>query len=272
MTSETSSSIISSRVSESGRELYEMQDGLTIEWCGPEAAPASLSARQAKALGLWTSGTYGQPGSGSSSSIALTSSLASRLQASLASRGSTLFRLTWKERTTPSGRSISALRASALRTSDSDCGGWASPAAHEPGGTPEQHLARKEAAVARGVQMGAKAVTHLSLQAQWSTPRANKRRFPDAHGSQEAPWPTTTTRDWKSSASNLHGQNARPLNEVARLSGPTSTGFLAETEKPGQLNPAHSRWLMGLPPAWDDCAVMAMQSFSRSRRRSSGPA
>jgi hypothetical protein len=26
-----------------------------------------------------------------------------------------------------------------------------------------------------------------------------------------------TTRDWKSSASNQHGVNARPLNEVARL-------------------------------------------------------
>jgi DNA (cytosine-5)-methyltransferase 1 len=36
-------------------------------------------------------------------------------------------------------------------------------------------------------------------------------------GSSESRLPTPTARDWKSSASNLHGSNARPLNEVAAL-------------------------------------------------------
>lgn len=286
--SEATTSTTSSLALEYGQPLYERPGGPTTDPSGPAVAPASLSARQAKAAGLLTSGICGQAGSGSSSSAALQSSLESRLAASPALVGSTLFRLTLKARATPLGRRIWALRASALRTSDNDFGSWASPAAQEAGGTPERFLERK----ANDGRMGV-SLTSLSLQAQWSTPRANKRGFPDAHGSHEAPWPTTT-RDWKSSASNLHGQNARPLNEVARLahyntpratdgsnggpnqaggallaSGERPTGSFARTENGGQLNPEHSRWLMGLPVGWGHCVVMATLYASPSRKRSS---
>jgi len=80
---------------------------------GPAVALASLSARQAEQAGLLTSGTYGPTGIGSSRSAALQSSLGSKSLAKTASAGSILYRLTWKERVTPSGRSICALRASA---------------------------------------------------------------------------------------------------------------------------------------------------------------
>lgn len=81
---------------------------------GAPASLVSLSARQASNLGLLMSGTFGPPATISSNSVALTELLGSRLRARLAWSGSILYRLTWKQRVTPSGRSISALRASAL--------------------------------------------------------------------------------------------------------------------------------------------------------------
>jgi len=107
--------------------LIEPDGGTVTGRSGQDRALASLSPRQAKEMGLLTSGTYGLRGSTLSSSADLASSLASRYRAKTRSLGSTLFTLIWKVRYTPSGRPIFAVRASGLRTSDRDCTSWPTP-------------------------------------------------------------------------------------------------------------------------------------------------
>lgn len=129
MTLQDSISAISSPGSADGRLPSVAQDGPTVARHGQHHAPASLSARQAKGLGLLTSGTYGPPHIGLSASAALSWSLASNLAALTRTTGSTLYKLTWKPWAMPSGRLRFRLRASARRTRETVLIGWPTPIA-----------------------------------------------------------------------------------------------------------------------------------------------
>ena len=297
---------ISSPELASGPSPCDKPDGPMTRRFGQDHALASLSARQAKEAGLLTSGTSGPRFTFLSSSASLQSSLASRLQAATAMLGSTLYRMTWKQRVMPSGRLKPSLAASALRTSDPEITGWPTPrAADSQGGVePDGATGRKLFTLAakaawptptvgnaNGSQMakgasatgrrsdGSKATVSLNAVVRltgWHTPLARDGDKLDA----TPPAIEKRMRDGREIGTAMearmtsdHGWSQHPGPARLMATGEMLTGSDAQTKSGGQLNPAHSLWLMLGPfaTAWASCGERVMRSRSGKRKVSSKP-
>ncbi len=115
-----------------------------------------------------------------------------------------------------------------------------------PWATPEAVDGRSDrCSIGRGALRGSKGhpLRGQVLEA-WSTPRAQERQQQNSRDAGQA--------------------LSKQVSGASSTSSGATSGLAAGAGSRGALNPDHSRWLMGFPKAWADCAP---KTLTKSRRR-----
>jgi hypothetical protein len=258
---EDTNSVTSLQASEAGAMPSDSRDGRMTEKSGLEAVPANLSPRQAKEKEPPTNAISGPSGSISSASLALQSSLESKLPPRFAKAGGTLFKQTWKRKVTPAGWEYMEHTASGRRIRDNDCTSWPTPQTFDASnnGTP------------RPLRYKGNAPSEAGNTRDPNKAGSYRGDLKDYAGMVEASWATPTTRDHKDGACQEQIENGTvPVNGLLgrQVLGATVTGSPVGMVNRGQLRPEFSLWLMGFPTEWARCAELVTPSSRKSRKRS----
>lgn len=249
MTYEAIRNATSSLASAFGLTLFDGLAGEMTGQSGPARAHANLLVARGSVRASPTTAISGRSGGRSSTSAALTSSLASKLMAATATDGWTLYKLTWKVVTTPSGRSLPLLRASGRRTGDTEFTGWPTPTS----ALADKGVRSLQGALAEALRRPGADLAAAASLAHWPTPRASDTGRttwnPSPGGGNVqldrmaakwlAGWATPANRDYRTANLKPYsdrggGKKGEQLNnQVVHLAGwatPTASDHIPRTE------------------------------------------